>query len=237
MRDTGARVEGLRAVITTAEALDRPTRGLFAATFGADVYDVYGLTEMGTVAWECSHHTGLHVSEDIVLVERGDGMESDREAPMIMTSLELTAMPLIRYQTGDVAEAPHSEPCPCGRVFHRIPHVSGRMVDCLRLPGGRLLSPYSVTLALESVQGLDRYQVLQERADALRRNAGGWRLGEHAPALVPEGHVERARGPDVPPDVGEDRDFEPAWNHEASTDEHRPWGAGAGCSSRRASCR
>ena len=164
VRNSCGRVEGLRTVITTAESLDRPTRGLFAATFGADVYDVYGLTEMGTIAWECSRHAGLHLSEDIALIDR---VESGGESPMIMTSLELTAMPLIRYQTGDVAGAPDAEPCACGRVFHRIPQVSGRMVDCLRLPGGGLLSPYSVTLALESIPGLARFQVLQEQTGAL----------------------------------------------------------------------
>jgi len=164
VRNSGGRVEGLRAVITTAEALDRPTRELFAATFGADVYDVYGLTEMGTIAWECSRHAGLHLSEDIALI---DGVESGRESAMIMTSLELTAMPLIRYQTGDVAVAPDAEPCACGRVFHRIPQVSGRMVDCLPLSGGGLLSPYSVALALESIPGLARFQVVQEQTGAL----------------------------------------------------------------------
>jgi phenylacetate-CoA ligase len=167
VRNACAPIAGLRAVITTAEGLDVPTRRFLAATFDANVYDIYGLTEMGTVAWECSHHDGLHLSEDTVLVDSGDGIGNDRESPMIMTSLELTAMPLIRYQTGDLAPAPDAEPCACGRVFHRIPHVSGRSVDCLRLPDGRLLSPYSVTLALESVQGLNRYQVVQERAGQL----------------------------------------------------------------------
>lgn len=167
LRNAGVRIAGLRAVITTAEALDESTRRYLAETFDADVYDFYGLTEMGTVAWECSRHDGLHVSEDIVLVDEGVGFGIEHESPMIMTNLELTAMPLIRYQTGDLAESPDSGPCACGRVFHRIRQVSGRLVDCLRLPGGHTLSPYSVTLALEPVQGLNRYQVVQERPAAL----------------------------------------------------------------------
>jgi phenylacetate-coenzyme A ligase PaaK-like adenylate-forming protein len=182
-RNSGARIDGLRAVITTAEALDRPARELFAAAFGADVYDIYGLTEMGTVAWECSQHAGLHLSEDIALIDR---VERGGESPMIMTSLELTAMPLIRYQTGDVAMAPDAEPCACGRVFHRIPQVSGRMVDCLRLPGGRLLSPYSVTLALESIPDLVRFQVLQEQTGALlvRYESGAEAAAMHVPDAI-----------------------------------------------------
>jgi phenylacetate-CoA ligase len=167
VREAGTPIAGLRAVITTAEALDGPTRRFFATTFDTDVYDIYGLTEIGTVAWECSRHDGLHLSEDIVLVEPGDAIGTGGESPLIMTSLELTAMPLIRYQTGDVATSPDPNLCACGRTFRRIPQVSGRLVDCLRLPGGRLLSPYTITLALESVQGLNRYQVLQEQSDVV----------------------------------------------------------------------
>jgi phenylacetate-coenzyme A ligase PaaK-like adenylate-forming protein len=66
-----------------------------------------------------------------------------------------------------VATSPDPNLCACGRTFRRIPQVSGRLVDCLRLPGGRLLSPYTITLALESVQGLNRYQVLQEQSDVV----------------------------------------------------------------------
>lgn len=167
MRNSGVRIQGLRAVVTTAETLDETTRVDLKKAFGADLYDFYGLTEMGTVAWECSRHDGLHVSEDVVHVEADRVGASGNEATMIMTSLELTAMPLIRYQTGDLAVSLDARPCACGRLFHRIRQVSGRMVDCLQLPGGQLLSPYSVTLALEPVQGLTRYQVLQEQPGSL----------------------------------------------------------------------
>jgi phenylacetate-CoA ligase len=167
VRDTGIRLPGLRAVVTTAEALDEPTRALLAETFKADVFDFYGLTEMGTVAWECSGHDGLHLSEDIVLAETSRGTVDDDGQAMVMTNLELTAMPLIRYQTGDLAISLDTRSCPCGRRFHRIRQVSGRTVDCLRLPDGRTLSPYRVTLALEPIPGLSRYQVVQNQLDSI----------------------------------------------------------------------
>jgi phenylacetate-CoA ligase len=167
VRDAGIRLPGLRAIVTTAEALDEPTRALLAEAFEAEVFNFYGLTEMGTVAWECSRHDGLHLSEDIVFAETSPGATDDDDQAMIMTNLELTAMPLIRYQTGDLAISLDTRACPCGRGFHRIRQVSGRMVDCLRLPNGRMLSPYRVTLALETVPRLSRYQVVQERPDRL----------------------------------------------------------------------
>lgn len=167
IRDAQVRIAGLRAVITTAEALDGNTRELLHSAFDVPVYNFYGLTEMGTVAWECSHHDGLHLSEDVVFVESDSGFAAADQQTMIMTNLELTSMPLIRYQTGDLATPYNTNSCVCGRGFHRIRQVSGRQVDCLRLPSGRVLSPYAITLALEPVPGLCRYQVIQERTDSL----------------------------------------------------------------------
>jgi phenylacetate-CoA ligase len=162
LRSSGRRVNGIRAVVTTAESLDSSARRDLERGFSAPVFDIYGLTEMGTVAWECQGHDGYHVSEDLVFVEYTPYSSTTNEYSTVMTNLELTAMPMIRYQTEDVVRAHESGDCSCGRNFFRIGQVSGRAVDCLRLPGGNVVSPYAITLALESVSGLRRYQLIQE---------------------------------------------------------------------------
>ncbi len=162
LRSSGRRVSGIRAVVTTAESLDGSARNGLERGFSAPVFDIYGLTEMGAVAWECEGHDGYHVSEDLVFVESAPYSSTGNECSAIMTNLELTAMPMIRYQTEDILRAHESGICSCGRNFSRIGRVSGRVVDCLRLPGGTIVSPYAITLALESVSGLRRYQLIQE---------------------------------------------------------------------------
>ena len=159
--DSGVHIGGVRAVVTTAEALDPESRNLLWRAFGAVVSEFYGLTEMGTVAWPCPTRDGLHLSEDVAYVEFEDSVASGGQRMMVMTNLELTAMPLIRYVSGDLAAAHSTADCECGRRFRRISQIGGRSVDCLKLPDGRLVSPYSVTLALESIEGLGRYHVVQ----------------------------------------------------------------------------
>ncbi len=151
-------------VISTAETLDNNTRKLLNVGFGADVYDLYGLTEMGLVAWECSAHDGYHLSEDTTIVElvRDDDHNASK---LIMTNLELETMPLIRFQTGDLATAVKGRECHCGRTLQRIQRIEGRLVDCLRLHGNKVVTPYRLTLALENVSGLGRYQIVQEGPD------------------------------------------------------------------------
>ena len=156
-----------QAVVTTAEGLDPATRQNLRSAFRAEVFDVYGLTEMGVVAWECEAHDGYHLSEDASIVEFLPLAAGSTEAKLVMTNLELTAMPLIRYDAGDLGVAGPPEPCGCGRKFARLSRVNGRAVDCLRLNDGRVVSPYELTLALEGVDGMDRYQVIQHRIDEL----------------------------------------------------------------------
>lgn len=162
MKRSGYRISGLRAIVTTAESLITTARCDIENTFGAPVFDIYGLTEMGTVAWECQYHDGYHVSEDIVLVEYEPIPSLSGECALVMTNLELTAMPMIRYRTGDLAQLAETGICSCGRTLRRIRGLSGRSVDCLNLPNGKIVSPYAVTLALEPLPGLLRYQVIQE---------------------------------------------------------------------------
>jgi phenylacetate-CoA ligase len=76
---------------------------------------------------------------------------------LLVTDLGGGAMPLIRFDTGDLVERDRSRP------DRPIVGFRGRSVDCLRLPDGRLVSPYRITLALEEVAGLQRYQVIQRR--------------------------------------------------------------------------
>ena len=153
-----------KIVISTAETLDQDTRNLLQETFGAAVYDLYGLTEMGLVAWQCPAHEGYHLSEDTTIIEfkHNEQYQSDR---LIMTNLELKSMPLIRYQTGDLAKAMDNVSCSCGRQLQRIDHIEGRMIDCIRLIDDTVISPYRITLALENISGLGRYQILQNDID------------------------------------------------------------------------
>ena len=169
----GRRGHTPKAVVSTAEGLDPQSRRLLATHFGAPVHDAYGLTEAGMLAWQCAVGSGYHLAEDTAIVEflpASDGAVSR----LIVTNLELRAMPLIRFETGDLAIPADDGACACGRQLRRIRAIEGRAVDCVRLAGGRLVSPYRFTLALEAIEGIRRYQLIQNEIDrfVLRVDAG-----------------------------------------------------------------
>ncbi len=122
------------------------------------------------MAWECRERRGLHLAEDSAIVELLPPHEQQLSAKgqtppgrIVLTNLELKAQPFLRFDTGDLGVLEASGPCSCGRELRRMQRIEGRVVDCVRLPDGRVISPYEFTCALERVAGVMRYQVIQER--------------------------------------------------------------------------
>jgi phenylacetate-CoA ligase len=166
------RVHRPQLVLATGEVLDEPLRALVRQTFGCELLDVYGSTELGYIACECPRHEGLHIFTWKVLVELLD--ETGREVPpgatgrVVVTDLFNEATPIIRYDgLGDYATR-REQPCVCGRATPLLTRVEGRVVDSIVLPDGQIVHPYHLTLALEDVPGLSKFQIRQERPDYLR---------------------------------------------------------------------
>lgn len=117
------------------------TRRAIENGLGIDAYDYYGLAEIGpTFASECAHKTGLHWSEDLHLIEVIDP-ETKEPVPdgeigiLVITHLERSATPMIRYWTNDLVRLDPS-PCPCGRTHARSPGgILGRADDMIVFMG------------------------------------------------------------------------------------------------------
>jgi phenylacetate-CoA ligase len=84
-----------------------------------------------------------------------------------VTSLTNTAMPLLRYDTGDLAEAVGAD-CPCGRTMPAFGDVVGRYSRIAFLPEGTLGLVGALNTAIEEMpaghtQGLRQIQIHQNR--------------------------------------------------------------------------
>jgi phenylacetate-CoA ligase len=153
-RSTGTSVA---AVLTTAETLQPGARRRLEVTFGAPVRDFYGSSELGLVAWQPAGDPTYRIAEDGLITEYLP-VGSDRYR-LVATSLDSRAMPLIRYDTGDLVsfgqrDAPSS-----------IVRFEGREIDCLTDVHGQRVSPYRLTTRLDEIDELIRYKVVQTRPD------------------------------------------------------------------------
>lgn len=154
-----------RFVFTSGELLTERTRETIAAGFGAEVFDIYGCTELKEIAWECPARHGYHVNADAVFVEILSQDENGVPAGSIVaTSLVNRAMPLIRYLVGDSGSW-IPEPCPCGRGLPLMRPSLGRLADYFVLPGGGEVSPYNVMDPVEALDGVAQFEIVQDSVD------------------------------------------------------------------------
>lgn len=153
-----------RHVFSSGELLDTRSRTLINSAFKADVIDVYGCTEAGNIAWECSEHAGYHMNVDMVATEFVKDKEHvtiGEAGKILLTPLWNFAMPLIRYDIGDVGRQ-SNERCSCGRGLPLMEVIEGRYEDFIVLPSGRMISPYVTSRYFENVAGIDAYKIIQQ---------------------------------------------------------------------------
>ncbi len=59
------------------------------------------------------------------------------------------------------------EPCGCHQKTPILKVVEGRVADSIVLRDGRVLHPFSLTLTLEHIEGIARFQIVQESFDKI----------------------------------------------------------------------
>jgi phenylacetate-CoA ligase len=162
LQDGGARFR-VPLIFTSGELLHPGARAAISRAFQGRVFDVYGSSETKEIAWECPAG-GMHVNADVVRVEivdeEGRSIPDGAEGQIVVTSLVNHAMPLLRYRMGDRGSLLPGR-CACGLAFPLLGVVTGREADMLELQGGRRVSPYALTCALERVGQVLRYQITQ----------------------------------------------------------------------------
>ena len=86
---------------------------------------------------------------------------------LVVTRLEPGPMPLIRYDSGDVASWVGGE-CACGRELRRISRVQGRSTDIVTTPAGDRLIVHFFTQLFELIPEIRQFQVRQEVPTRIR---------------------------------------------------------------------
>jgi phenylacetate-CoA ligase len=120
---------------------------------------------------ECGKGPGLHLSSEIGIAEVLD--DHDQPVPpgshgrLVGTGLVNRAMPLLRYEIGDVS-ALNPERCPCGRGLPRLDPVTTKAEDIVVTPDGRLVSSSTLTHPFKPLHQVARSQIVQEAPDHIR---------------------------------------------------------------------
>lgn len=95
---------------------------LVRRAWGADLYEHFGITEMGfNVAVGCGKEGWLHLNEvdvyaETIDPENGDPLNLGERGELVLTNIASKGMPIIRYRTGYLAEI-NKPQCSCGDII------------------------------------------------------------------------------------------------------------------------
>ena len=127
--------------------------------WSAQLYSTYASSETITSFCECEAGKGGHLLPDLGYVEILD--ENDSPLPLgevgevVVTPFAISAMPLIRFKTGDISFLIDT-PCECGRNTPRLGPILGRKAQMLKIRGTTLY-PNAVFSALEDLEAVEEF--------------------------------------------------------------------------------
>ncbi len=166
-RRAGTRLPTLQWIRTFGERLDPDLRAECREIFGAGVIDLYGAVECGYAAIQCPRHEHYHVQSEFNVVEilddAGRPCRPGEIGRIVVTPLQNFAMPLLRYETGDLAEP--GEPCACGRGLPVLRRIVGRENDALVLPSGERRFATFASRVLGPISAVEQFQIVQKTTD------------------------------------------------------------------------
>jgi phenylacetate-CoA ligase len=161
--ERGVRLPSLLEVRTSGEICTPPMRALCSDAWNVPVSDMYSSNETGYIALQCPAHEHYHVQAEGVMVEvldaAGRACAPGEIGRVVATTFHNLAMPLIRYDIGDYAEA--GPPCACGRGLPVLTRILGRSRNMLMLPGGGKRWPFSGYRAYNDIAPVRQFQLIQ----------------------------------------------------------------------------
>lgn len=153
-----------RRIVATSEPLLPEARASAERVFDAPVANCWGTSEGGAMAVGCWQSAGMHLNEDLVIVEPVDPdgrpvPTGEVAAKVLVTNLYNDTMPLIRYELTDEVTV-LDEPCPCGEATLRVADVQGRTDDVFTY-GNVAVHPHVIRSVVGRHPAIVTYQVVQ----------------------------------------------------------------------------
>ena len=152
-------------ILATSEVLTEKTRNAFKKVFGCNVVSLYSNSENGMLAVECNENKEFHLNTasyifEILKMDSDEPAEYGELGRIVVTDLFNYAMPIIRYNTGDLAV--RKKRPECGIPTEVVASIAGRRVDVVYDVNGKALSPHTITNAMWLFDKLKQFQIIQK---------------------------------------------------------------------------
>lgn len=147
-------------IITTAGTLYSEIRKNIEDVFSCSVYNQYGSREVGVIAIECKQKKGLHDFFWSNYIEVID-------TKIYITSLNNFAMPIIRYDIGDIAIAADKYQCACGCNNLKFREIKGREICHFKTKDGNIIHGQYFIHQFYFIDWVKKFQIVQKDYDVI----------------------------------------------------------------------
>lgn len=164
-------IHGVELITTNSETTTQEERDRYETIFRVPVRDEYSSEELDIMAMQCTDKH-YHIVEDDVHLE-AINCDDNGVGEIIGTDLWNNAMPMIRYEQGDLCELEHNGgTCTCGSHFSRLRKLHGRADQGLSTLNGETIPPGSILDAVERFfcqdnSNIKEFRVVQKAPDRI----------------------------------------------------------------------
>ncbi|MFC1783133.1 hypothetical protein ACFL02_06065 [Planctomycetota bacterium] len=155
-------VEG---IVPGAEALQEKDRDNLEKVFGCKISVRYSTEELGVLAQQRPRELQYLVNNISYVIEIMD-LEEDKPVEygnlgrIVVTDFFSHAMPLIRYDTGDLGVM---KPNPQGEEFPSLlDSIQGRKIEMIYNASGEKMSPFAVNISMRDQKKVKQFQFIQK---------------------------------------------------------------------------
>ena len=149
-----------KVVVCTGDTLYPHYRKSIESAFNCAVFDTYGGEGM-SIANQCRKGS-YHIVPVVYLEHEPEGpkLENSQPGRLLVTNLTNFAMPLIKYDIGDIGIMGQGT-CACGREWKYLKEIVGRETDIIVTPEGRYLVCHHFNNILRQFEGIEQFQIIQ----------------------------------------------------------------------------
>ncbi len=156
----------MNSIITMSETLPDQTKVNLGEMFGCPVISRYSNMENGFLAQQCiSENNEYHLNTasfkiELLNFDNDTQVANGEMGRIVVTDLFNYGMPIIRYDTGDIAIREDNGKCDWrGAIFSK---VLGRKVDFIYSTNDEIISPHVITNTMWKYPDINQFQFIQK---------------------------------------------------------------------------
>jgi phenylacetate-CoA ligase len=158
-------MDNIHTIMGFGEAFPTSAHDKLKRIFNCNIVSLYSNTENGMLALECVGNKEFHLNSasyfiELLKLDSDNPVSVGEPGRIVVTDLFNHAMPLIRYDTGDVAI--WKKEAECGWYSGVFSAIEGQKVDLIYDTRGNKKSPHKISFLMEPFDRLLQYQFVQE---------------------------------------------------------------------------